>query len=253
MRMILTIAARELRSLFLSPLAWTVLAVVQAIMAYMYLVQIEFFMQVQPRLATLPGAPGVTDIVAMPLFGNAAIILLLVVPLLTMRLISEEKRNQTISLLLSAPVSMTEIILGKYLGVLAFLSVMLLLILLMPLALLIGGSLDFGMLFSALLGLLLLLASFAAVGLYMSSLTAQPVVAAVSGFGALLLFWIIHWSASGQEAASDNVLAYLSMVQHYEPMLKGVFNSSDIVYYLLVIVTFLVFSVRRLDSDRLQH
>ena len=253
MKMAFTIAARELRSLFLSPLAWTVLAVVQAILAYMFLVQIEFFMQIQPRLAAMPGAPGVTDIVAIPVFGNAAIVLLLVVPLLTMRLISDEKRNQTISLLLSAPLSMSEIILGKYIGVVIFLSIMVLMVLLMPLALLVGGSLDFGLLMSALLGLFLLVASFAAVGLYMSSLTAQPVIAAVSGFGALLLFWIINWTARGGATGSDNVLAYLSMVQHYEPMLKGVFNSSDVIYYLLVIATFLVFSVRRLDSDRLQH
>jgi hypothetical protein len=151
--MIGTIAARELRSLFFSPLAWTVLAVVQIIVAYLFLVQVDFFLQIQPRLPQLPGAPGLTEIVVAPTFGNAALILLLVVPLLTMRLVSDELRNQTLSLLFSAPVSMTAIILGKYCGVLGFLLIQLLLIALLPCALLLGGTLDFGILASGLLGL----------------------------------------------------------------------------------------------------
>jgi len=118
--MIITIAARELRSLFLSPLAWSVLAVVQFILAYLFLSQIDTFLVWQPRLAAIEGAPGISDIVIAPLFADAAIVLLLVTPLLTMRVLSEERRNRTLSLLFSAPVSMTEIILGKYLGVLAF-------------------------------------------------------------------------------------------------------------------------------------
>ena len=126
--MIGTIAARELRSLFFSPLAWTMLAVIQVIIAFLFLVQVDFFLQIQPRLAQMPGAPGLTEIVVAPTFGNAALILLLVVPLLTMRLVSDELRNQTLSLLFSAPVSMSAIILGKYLGVLGFLLIQLLLI-----------------------------------------------------------------------------------------------------------------------------
>jgi len=151
--MIFTIAARELRSLFLSPLAWAILAVIQFIMGYMFLVQIEFFVQIQPRLAALESAPGITDVVVAPLFGNAAIVLLLIVPMLTMRLISDERRQQTLSLLFSAPISMTEIVLGKYLGMLAFLATTLALLALMPLSLLLGTSLDTGMLLAGLLRL----------------------------------------------------------------------------------------------------
>src|SRR5690606_36490900 len=102
-----------------------------------------------------------------------------------------------------------------------------------------------------LLGLFLLLASFAAVGLFMSTLTAQPAVAAVAGFGALLLLWIVDWGAGA--GGEDNILAHLSMLRHYEPLLRGAFSSADVAYYLLVIVTFLAFSIRRLDSYRLQH
>lgn len=250
--MIFTIAARELRSLFLSPLAWAVLAVVQFILAYMFLTQIEVFLSVQARLVGMPGAPGLTEIVAVPLFGNAAIVLLLVIPLLTMRLISEERRSQTLSLLFSAPVSMTEIILGKYFGVMGFLLVMVLLIALMPISLLTGGSLDLGLLAAGLVGLLLLLGSFAAAGLYVSTLTVQPVVAAVATFGLLLLLWILDWSGSSDSRLSG-LFPYLSILRHYESLLKGVFDTSDVVYYLLFISLFLILSIRRLDADRLQH
>ncbi len=251
--MIFTIAARELRSMFLSPLAWAILAVVQFILGYIFLIQIDTFLQVQPRLAGIEGAPGLTDIVVVRTFGNAAFIMLLVVPLLTMRLISEERRNQSLSLLFSAPVSMTEIILGKYLGMIAFLFVMLALIALMPLTLLIGGTLDFGRVFSGLTGLALLLAAFAAVGLFMSTLTSQPTIAAVSTFGVLLLLWIIDWASTSGSGEISTVFGYLSLLRHYESLLKGIFDSTDVVYYLLFIITFLVLSIRRLDSERLQH
>jgi ABC-2 type transport system permease protein len=149
---------------------------------------------------------------------------------------------------------MTEIVLGKYLGVLGFLLIMVGLIALMPLSLMLVGSVDPGMLASALLGLTLMLAAFAAAGLYMSTLTAQPTVAAVSSFGLLLLLWIIDWAGSGMAGeASGSVLEYLSLQRHYEAFLRGIFDSSDLVYYLLFIVVFLTFSIRRLDADRLQH
>ncbi len=247
-----TIVARELRGLFLSPLAWSILAVIQFIVAYLFLIQMETFADLQPRLLSMEGAPGLTDIVIAPVFANTAVILLLVVPLLTMRLVSEEHRNRTLSLLLSAPVSMTEIVLGKYLGLLAFLLLMLGMLTLMSLSLLAGGSLDFGKFSAGLIGLALLLASFASAGLFMSTLTAQPTVAAISTFGLLLLLWIIDW-AGGTGAHYSGLFSYLSLTRHYESLLKGMFNSSDVVYYLLFTFTFLVLSIRRLDAVRLQH
>ena len=114
------IAGRELRSLFLSPLAWTMLGVTQLILAYMFLTQIDFYLSIQSKLIGIPGAPGITDLVIAPLYGNAAVIFLLITPLITMRLISDERRNKTISLLFSAPISITDIILGKFLATLAF-------------------------------------------------------------------------------------------------------------------------------------
>jgi len=247
--MILTLAGRELYRLFVSPLAWAILAVVQLILGFMFLSQLEAYLQWQAQLALLDDAPSITEVIVAPLLANAAVILLLVVPLLTMRLISEERRNQTLPLLFSAPIAMSEIVLGKFLGILGFLLIMIGLIALMPLSLLMGGELDLGMVAAGLLGLSLLLASFAAIGLYISSLTDHPTVAAITTFGALLLLWIINW-ASASEPSS--VLAYLSMLQHLEPLLKGVFNSADIIYFLLFITSFLVLTIRRLDGDRLQ-
>ncbi len=249
--MIFTIAGRELRSLFLSPLAWSILAVTLFILAYLFLTQIETYISLQPRLAAIEGAPGVADIVIAPLFANAATVLLLITPLITMRTISEERRNRTLSLLFSAPVSMTEIVLGKYLGVLSFFLILLGLLALMPLSLLVGTDVDMGKLAAGMLGLTLVVAAFAAIGLYMSSLTEQPTVAAVTTFGLLLLLWIIDWT--GNTNGDSNTLAQLSMLRHYEPLLKGLFNSADIAYYLLVVALFIGFTIRRMDATRLQH
>lgn len=248
--MILTIAGRELRSLFLSPLAWAILAVVQFIFGYLFAAQVETYLQWQPQIAAIEGAPGVADIIIAPLLADAAIVLLLITPLITMRVLSEERRNRTLSLLFSAPVSMTEIVAGKYLGILAFFLILLGLLALMPLSLSVGTELDYGKFAAGLLALTLLLAAFSAIGLFMSALTEQPTVAAVSTFGLLLLLWIVDWAGSGQAGASE-LLAYLSMLRHYEPLLKGLFNSTDIIYYLLIIVLFLGLSIRRLDAQRL--
>ncbi len=247
----LIIASRELRSLFLSPLAWSILAVVQFLLAYIFLSQVEYFQRLQPRIAALENSPGVTDLIVAPLFGNAGVILLLVTPMLTMRLISEERRNRTLSLLFSAPVSITEIVLGKYLGILAFLGIMIVMIATMPLSLTLGTDLDWGKFAACVVGLGLLLSSFAAIGLYLSSLAMQPVVAAVGSFGMLLLLWIIDWNATVGTPKGD-LLGYLSMLRHYQNLLKGMVNTTDLVYFLLLTVTFVGLSIRRLDNDRLQ-
>lgn len=248
--MVFNIAIRELRGLFLSPLAWAILAVTQGILAFQFLSHIEYFIELQPQLAAIDGAPGIADLIIAPLYADAAIVLLLITPLVTMRVLSEERRNRTISLLFSAPVSMTEIVLGKYLGVLAFFLVMLAMLTLMPLSLLTGSALDLGKLSACVLGLALILAAFSAVGVYMSSLTEQPVIAAVTTFGLLLLLLLLdRGSLPGDEA---NVLGYLSLLAHYEPLLKGLFNSTDIIYYLLMTAACLGFTIRRLDSMRLQ-
>jgi len=245
------IAAHELRGLFLSPLAWTLLAAFQGLLAWIFLVLVEDFRNLQGRLIGLENAPGVTDLVAAPLFRVAAWGLLVLTPLLTMRLFSEERRSGTLDLLLSAPVSATAIVLGKYLGILLFLSGAIALVASMPLALALGATLDYGKLLAGLLGLVLLAASFAAAGLYLSTLTAQPVIAAVSTSGLLLFLYIVDVAHFGRAAAAD-LLGYLSLARHFDHLLLGVFDSADVAYYLLFGAAFLGLAIRRLDDGRLR-
>ncbi len=250
----LSIAAKELRSLFVSPLAWTVLAVVQVVLAYMFLIQLESFVEWQPRLLSIPNAPGgLTVWVVAPLFNTAGFMMMIIVPLLAMRLVSEELRSGTFTLLLSAPRTMTELVLGKFLGLIAFLCTVIGLVLAMALLLLLGGSLDLGLIASCVLGLFLLTASIASAALYMSTLTQQPVAAATSTLGLLIILWIIDFAGMGDESRSSALFAYLSISNHVNAFFRGVFDSRDFVYYLLFIVTFLTLAVRRLDGMRLQR
>lgn len=247
--MIFTIARKEFRSMFLSPLAWVILAVIQIILAWTFFTSIDLFFNIQADLSTMANAPGVTDLIISPLYEVASVILLMVTPLLTMRLLSEEKRNATMSLLLSAPVSISEIVIGKYLGLLFFICTILMLIILMPLSLSMGTELDFAKLFSGMLGLLLIIAAFSAAGIYMSSLTENPMLAAISTFGLLLLLWIINVNNS---PTGDNVLNYLSLHTHFTAMLRGIVNTRDIAYFLLFIFGFVTLTIRQLETQRLQ-
>lgn len=243
------IARNELHRLFLSPLAWVMLALAQVLLAYLFLTHIDYFSSIQARISAIPGAPGVTEMVAMPLLTNAAIIVLLITPLLTMRSIAEERRNDTLPLLTSAPLSTTQLVLGKYLGNLLFFLLIALMTLLMPLSLSIGTQLDWYQLSAGMLGLSLLIASFTAIGIFMSSLTRQPTIAAVSTFSLLFLLWIIDWA--GNSAGDYSVLSWLSLLSHFEPMSRGQVNTQDLSFYLIIIVAFLLLTVRRLERERL--
>lgn len=247
--MIRTIAWRELRSLFLSPLAFVILGVIQIILARLFLGHVNIFLMVQTRLVSIPNPPGLTTLVAAPLLGNLGVLLLLIAPLATARLVADERHNKTLTLLYSAPLSMTEIVLGKYLGILSFFFIIIALSLAMPLSLLLGGHLDWGMFGCGVLGLVLLAAAVAAVGLLVSTLTKHPAVAAIGTFGALFLLWVIDYAGHAR-GAGGMIVAYLSIVNHYEPFLRGFFNSSNVVYYVVLSVTCLVLSIRRLDADR---
>jgi len=246
--MILAIAGKELRRLFASPLAWVVLAFLQLILAWIFLRSLQTFLDLQAQLATMPTAPGLTEIIIAPTFGTATVVLLMVVPLLSMRLISEERRNQTLPFLMSAPVSISQIVLGKFAGLLAFLCIAVMLLLLMALSLYLGGKIDIGLLAGNVLGLLLLCGCFAAVGLYFSSLTAQPLIAGIGTFAVLLGLWLINISTDDPESP----LHLLSLIKHYDGFSRGVVTLQDGVYYVVLIALFLLLSIRRLDGDRLR-
>ena len=249
--MIVTVALHELRRLMLSPLAWVILALIQFITALQFLDSVEDFMLNQPRLLAMDNPPGVSDWVVAPLFADVAFITLMVIPIISMRSLSAERREKTLSLLMSSPISMTEIVLGKYLGMMLFLAIMVGMISLMPQALWFGTELDTGKLLAGSLGLFLMLSAFAAAGLFISSLTQSPAVAAVGSFFLLFGLWLMFWISSGGDQLKG-VVEYISLLHHFVPLLQGSINSADVVYFLLFATLFLVLTIRRLDTQRLQ-
>jgi ABC-2 type transport system permease protein len=169
-----------------------------------------------------------------------------------MRLICEERRNKTLALLLSAPIASVDIIIGKYLGLLGLLFIMVGLVTVMPLSLLAGGELDLGKLFANTLALLLLVTAFAAAGLFMSCIAGHPTVAAMGTFGVLLLLWILDWTAGMKDQHSE-LFSYLSLLRHFQNIQSGLISSVDISYFLIFITGFILLSIRSVDNDRLQR
>ena len=256
--MILTIAGKELKTLFTSPLAWVVLTFMQLILGGIWLIALLApYIQAQSQQILMPNSPGFTELVVAPVYATTAVVLLLAVPLLAMRLIAEERRNQTMVLLISAPLSMTEIVLGKFIGLLIFLLLVIGMITLMPLSLLLGGQLDLGLLVSLVIGITLVAASYASVSMYASSLTTQPVIAAMIGFGLLLAMLLLgNYAADNLRERGWQVPAALAQVLsplvNFEPFRKGVLDSYSVSCMLLLIATFLILTIRRLDAARLR-
>lgn len=246
--MIFTIAFKELKALFASSLAWMLLALVQLVLGWVFMGRLDAFMEVQSQLVQIANPPGVTEIIVAPIFAMAAAVLLMATPLLTMRLIAEERRNHTMTLLTSAPISMTDIVLGKFLGLMIFFCGVIFLVMVLSLSLLMGGTLDIGLLLSNAVGLLLICACFAALGLYISSLTAQPAVAAAGTLGILLGLWVMDIAADD----GGSIMRTLSLLKHYESFNRGLIDTFDLAYFSLFILTFLVLAIRRLDGERLR-
>jgi ABC-2 type transport system permease protein len=228
------IAGRELRGLFLSPLAWTLLAAMSFIMAWIFLVQLDAFQLIQPRLKGLESPPGLTALVA--------------VPVLRVRTFSAELQSGSFDLLRSSPAGTSAIVAGKYLALLVFLAAMLAIVTAMPLSLLAGSHLDPGLLAAAVTGVALLLAGCAALGLFVSTLSSQPAMAAVMSYGLLLLLWL--FGSDSDRGSLGAVLDWLSLRTHLETLLRGLVHLSDLLYYLLCIGTALALTVRRLELRR---
>ncbi len=247
MSAIFSITRHELRRMFRSPFAWVVLAVVQFILAQLFLKYWEIFELKGAEYASV----GITEIVVSGLYQTAAMVMLMVAPFITMRGFSEERRTGTMQLLLSSPISVTQLVFGKYFAVLGFFLLLLFMISLMPLSLGLGTQLDYWQIGSSVVGLTLLLAAFSAIGLFLTTLTSSTAVAAVSTFGVLFLLWIISLAGNSGSEQVASVLNYLSLLTHYNHLLNGLFNTADVFYYLIVITIFLALSIWRLDSERM--
>ena len=245
--MIRLLALRELRSLFAMPSTWFALAVLQFVFAWFFLARLDAFLEIQPQLAQLANPPGVTITVAAPMFNMVALLLMMLVPMFTMRLIAEERRSQTLALLLSAPLSSRHIVLGKFFGLLVFLVVLMAGVPLMLYTLALGTALDHGLLLSNMLGLLLLTASYVAVGLYVSALTTQPVIAAIGALAVLAGLWLADIGA----AAEDSPWHLISPLNHFQNFNAGLLDSGDAAFFVLFSLFFLLLAMRRIHNNRI--
>lgn len=245
--MIRLLALRELRSLFAMPSTWFMLAILQFIFTWFFLNSLQAFLDIQPQLAQLANAPGVTALIAAPLFNMVALLLMMLVPMFTMRLIAEERRNQTLALLLSSPLSIRHIVLGKFCGLLIFLAALMTGVPLMLCTLALGTNLDHGLLLSNIIGLLLLTASYVSLGLYVSALTAQPIIAAIGALAVLVGLWLADIGA----AAEDSPWHLISPLNHFQNFNAGLLDSGDAAFFVLFCAVFLLLTMRRIHNNRI--
>ena len=250
METIFYITVFETKRLFQSPLAWIILTVAQILLAIFFFLLLQQFLN--PIKSAYFSGHGITEIVVTGFLQITAIILLIITPLITMRTFSEEFQNGSIKLLLSAPIALTQIVLGKYLSVVVYITILLQIIFLMPLSLLMGTELDLLQLCSGFLGLVLLSSAFIAVGIFISTLTEQPATAAIGTSGTLFFLWIINIASQTDSSLVSTILNYLSLLNHYHNLLNGILNSADIIYYLLVSTLFIALSIWRLDAMRIK-
>jgi hypothetical protein len=247
--MIINVARKELKSMFASPMGWVILALLMFSFGTYYLNGVNDYFAVMSGAMRPAERTGVTQFVGQNVYGFASFMVLFAVPLLSMRLVSEERRSQTLPFLFSAPLSLTEIVLGKFLGLVAFLSILGVYIAAMLSTLNIWADIDFGFIVANSIGLLLMVASFSALGLYFSSITQQPVVAAILTFIALFALMFLDRFFAGDPS---NTLASLSLTRHFQSFAGGLIDTADIAYFALFIASFLTLTVRRLDADRLR-
>jgi ABC-2 type transport system permease protein len=247
--MILNIARKELKSLFASPMGWIILALLMFGFGTFYLSGMDSYFQVMSGSIRPAERIGVTMFVGQNIYGSAAYLMSFAIPILTMKLISEERKSMTLPFLMSAPISISEIIIGKFLGLLIFLSSLVLYIFLMLTTMNIWADIDFGYLIANSFGLILLISAFVALGTFFSSLTSQPIISAVLSFIALFAMMM-----AGRYFASDpeHWFNFVSLLPHYQSFSKGIIDSADVAYFVLFTATFIVLTIRRLDSDRLR-
>ena len=250
---ILAIAHKELKGYFASPIGYIVVGFAAILFGQFFLGLLYFFDRSQLQAGSGfqgPQAVNVNEMLIGPLFLNVSVILLFILPLVTMRIYAEEKRSGTIELLLTAPLTDMQIVMGKFIGALILYAAML------------GISvIHIGFLFTVCnpewrpiatgyLGMLLMGGAFLSFGLFISSLTKNQIVAGVITFAVLLMFWIINWTASFAGTTTQAVLNYLSITGHLDDFTKGIVDTTHLVYYVSFIAFSLFLTVRSVDSER---
>ena len=255
MRNVITLARKEIRSLFVSPIAYVVLTGYLLLGGWLFFNLLFQF----DTLVTLYGGSqnpeslqelNLNERIIGPLLQDLIILLVIMVPFITMRSFAEEKHGGTYELLLTSPLTVMELVLGKFLGCLFFLGLMILAAFIYPCILLIFGNPEIGPLMAGYLGLFLIGAVFVAVGIFTSSLTENQIIAAVTCFVILLLLYVLSWPAVTSITIVGEVLKYLSVVEHFSVMVHGLIDTRDLFYFITLIVLCLFLTQRSVESSR---
>ncbi len=253
MKRVWNIAWRDFRAYFMSPIAYVIIALFLFIMGWFFFNNFNFFIQSASRMNPYGGGgttPSVTEGIIRPLYGNMNLTLLFIVPFISMRLIAEEKKMHTMELLLTAPLKQWQIVVGKYFSGLLLLSTLLVPTLAYPLILGVASNPDWGPIFSAYLGTYLMAGCYLSIGLFFSSVTENQIVSGILTIVTSLFFWLISWAAYSAGGAWSDFLNYASLITHLNNFLRGVFDTSDFVFYLSFIFIGLFLTHRSLDSYR---
>jgi len=252
MRNVWILCRKELHSYFVSPIAYLLLAMFAIVFGFFFWNAVGYFvyagMEAQMRGAMFP--LNVNEQVIRPLVSNVSVIGLFFIPMITMRLFAEEKRSGTIELLATSPVYDFEVILGKWLAALILYSAMLLLTAINFAWLFRYGNPDGKPLLVAYLGLLLQAGALLAIGSFISTLTRNQIIAGAATFGVCLLLWVLEWVSGYDSARYARVMAYLSVLTHFESFAKGLLSVKDGVYYLSAIFLGLFLTARSMESLR---
>jgi ABC-2 type transport system permease protein len=250
----LPVFKKEMRLYFGSPVAYVVFTFFLLISGWFFSQIFLFYRDASMRSFMQPQLGGqnlnVIENVMRPLFTNMSVVLLFFIPMLTMRLFAEERKAGTFELLLTYPVRDGEVLAGKYLAALALYVLLLVLTLLYPGLVAYFTRVEWGPILSGYLGLVLTGAVFLAVGVLVSSLTENQIVAGFGTFGVLLGFWIVGWGAEFAGGNMRTVLQYLSIGDHLDGFTRGLVDTKDLIYYLTGIALALFLTLRSLESKR---
>jgi ABC-2 type transport system permease protein len=251
MNNIWTIARKDFRTYFSSPIAYIVIASFLLIMGWMFFFNLQHFALESMKYQQMTGkGMTITEGIIRPLYGNMNVIFLFLVPFITMRLFAEEKKQHTIELLMTSPITLTEIVLGKFLSSFFLVFIMLSFTIVYPLVLFATGSPELGPIVTSYIGTLLLACCYLAIGILFSSVTENQIVAGALTFAAGLFFWLVSWATQSAGPVWGEVLTYLSLISHYNNFGMGLLNTSDIIYYLSFTGVGLFLTHRVLDSYR---
>jgi ABC-2 type transport system permease protein len=252
MRNALTIAGKELKSYFASPIAFVIIGFFALIYGYFFGALIYFVDRRSAQFGQMGGGPAVNlnqDLFA-PLFQNVMVILLFTLPLVTMRTYAEEKRSGSIELLLTSPLTDLQIVTGKFLGAMGLIAGMLLVTLPHVALLFWFADPEWKPIVTTYLGFFLMAGCFVAVGLFISSLTRNQIVAAMATFGVFLMLWIIDWMGTFMGPTGQAVFQYLSITGHFEDFTRGVLDTKHLVYYASLMAFGLFLTMRSVETER---